>query len=112
MQKALRRGIVVLNIVTIMLIGMLRTVYMLGAFDVSIIPLILASFFVLREDFKFFSQKKMVLWSCFLTGLFLLMLSIEQVARVLVRMNHEPIHMVFKIIYLPVLLIGYYSQLF
>lgn len=108
MQKALRRGIVVLNIVTIMLIGMLRTVYMLGAFDVSIIPLILASFFVLREDFEFFNSKKMTLWSCFLTGLFLLMLSIEQVARVLVRMNHEPIHMVFKIIYLPVLLIAVY----
>ena len=111
MRKVLCRGIVIINIVTIILIGMLRTIYMLGAFDVSIIPLVLSSFVITRRDFLFFKQKRDFLWNLFLTVLFVCMLSIEQVIRVLVRMDNEPIHLIFKIIYIPVLFLAVYISI-
>lgn len=106
-SKLLYRIVFVLDLVAITMIGLVRTVYMLDAFAFSMIPMILCMLVILfSKSTRLFSNKGYIIVDVVLTGLFLLMLSVRDVVKVLARMNGELFDTVFKIIYLPVLMIS------
>lgn len=108
-MKNIRKYIIIfLNILLIILIGMIRDRYRLGAFSFSVIPLIGGIVFVCNNEVKLYETYKRNISVFFSSILFIAMLSIEQIIRMLRQMDNEPIHFVFKVCYLPVLFINVY----
>ncbi len=97
-----------LNIVLIFLIGLVRTKYMCAAFTFSIIPLVASCIMLKDQELHLCREKRISVWSFLLTGLFMFMLSAESAFRMLLTMDYEPIHLVFKILYFPLTMIAVY----
>ncbi|MBQ8970223.1 MAG: hypothetical protein IJ073_02770 [Lachnospiraceae bacterium] len=93
------------------LIGIIRTVYMLDAFAVSIVPIGMLMWLLLFEKLRFHLNKRLAVPAVCLSLLFIVMLSLEQVVRRLILMDNEWNHLLFKLLYLPVLFISVFFDI-
>ncbi len=94
-----------LGIAVICMIGIVRTAYVSDAFTFSIFP-IAGSIFILCEagGRRLIDYKKNLKFSVPLTFVFFVMLSAEEVIRALITMDNELFNLVFKVLFLPMLL--------
>lgn len=96
--------IIILNIVVITMVGLVRTAYAINAFTFSIVPMAFCVAIVLfARDYRPFRVKKYYLWDVLLSGLFIMMLSAEEILKMLLKMDDAIFNDIFKIVYLPVL---------
>ncbi len=105
MNKTFKSILFVLNIVLITVIGLTGTSYICDAITFSIAPVaICCLILVFAKDFRPFGDRKNIKWDICFTGLFMVMLSLEEVLKTMRMMHAEPITIVFKVLYFPVVL--------
>jgi len=93
-----------MNIVLISMIGLIRTDYISDAISFSIVPILISTAIILfSKDFVLFSDRKSIKWDVILAGLFIVMLSAEEVLKTMRSMDHEMLNTIFKVIYFPLL---------
>lgn len=111
-RKLLTTVLTVLSVVVIICIGLIRTRFMLDAFYVALIPIVgsTAVLLIYKEAVleNFFSNKLYVLVSFIGSVIFMVMLSIEEVARMIIKIDGEIQHLIFKVLFLPVLFLSIY----
>lgn len=101
----LRKLFIVLNIILISMIGLIRTSFIADAVTFSIVPIALCAIILLFcKDYSLFPDKKNIKYDIVFTVLFILMLSLEEVLKVMRSMDGEFFNAVFKLIYFPVLI--------
>ena len=97
--------------VTVVMIGLVRTAYVLDAFSFSIIPIAFSVWVIIMAgNYSLIINKKNVLITFALTVLFILMLSAEEILRMLMSMDGELFNVVFRLIYLPVLFFSVFTD--
>lgn len=102
--KVIKLVLIVLNTMLIVSTGLIKTQYLLDAFFVALIPVIGCSIILFRsldEQVKDLDKRDICI-AFILASVFMLMLSIEQVAKVLVHMDNEIQHLIFKVLFLPI----------
>ena len=93
------------------LIGIIRTVYKLDAFTVSLVPIGMFMGLLLFERLHFHFSRRLIIPTVILSMLFLVMLSMEQALRRLLQMDNEWNHLLFKVLYLPVLFVSVFFDI-
>lgn len=105
--KKVNLGIILLDIIVVTMIGLVRTAYILDAFSVSIIPIVSSSIILIfAKDYHPFAEKRNLFWTIFLSGLFIIMLSAEEVLKMFLSMDGEIFNMIFILLYPLTLLIS------
>ncbi len=87
------------------MIGLTGTSYICDAVTFSMAPVSLCCLvLVFAKDFKPFGDKKLIKWDIVFAGLFLLMLSLEEVLKTMRMMNSDPYNNIFRVLYFPVMI--------
>ncbi len=104
LMKCARKGLLVLNALLIICTMLIRTKYMLDAFYVALIPIVISSIIILRQnEVELRINKRYVVVAFVLSLIFIFMLSVEQVLKMIIQMDNELNHLIFKVLFLPVL---------
>ena len=102
---------ILLYLTECILIGIIRTVYKLDAFTVSLVPIGMFMGLLLFERLHFHFSRRLIIPTVILSMLFLVMLSMEQALRRLLQMDNEWNHLLFKVLYLPVLFVSVFFDI-
>lgn len=99
-NKFMTAAVIMLDIVCITMIGLVRTAYMLDAFSVSVIPIgASVLIFLFAKDYRPFGNRKDRIWVILLSIMFIVMLSLEEAVKMLLKMDGEPFNAVFRFVY-------------
>lgn len=111
--KCARKGLLVLNALLIICTMLIRTKYMLDAFYVALIPIVISSIIILRQnEVELRINKRYVVVAFVLSLIFIFMLSVEQVLKMIIQMDNELNHLIFKVLFLPVLFFNTFISIY
>lgn len=113
LMKCARKGLLVLNALLIICTMLIRTKYMLDAFYVALIPIVISSIIILRQnEVELRINKRYVVVAFVLSLIFIFMLSVEQVLKMIIQMDNELNHLIFKVLFLPVLFLNTFISIY
>lgn len=113
LMKCARKGLLVLNALLIICIMLIRTQYMLDSFYVALIPIVISSIIIWRQNkIELRINKRYLVVALVLTLIFILMLSVEQVLKMIIQMDNELNHLIFKFLFLPVLFLNTFISIY
>lgn len=113
LMKCARKGLLVLNALLIICTMLIRTKYMLDAFYVALIPIVISSIIILRQnEVELRINKRYVVVAFVLSLIFIFMLSVEQVLKMIIQMDNELNHLIFKVLFLPVLFFNTFISIY
>ena len=113
LMKCARKGLLVLNALLIICTMLIRTKYMLDAFYVALIPIVISSIIILRQnEVELRINKRYVVVAFVLSLIFIFMLSVEQVLKMIIQMDNELNHLIFKVLFLPVLFFNIFISIY
>ena len=102
-MKRARNGLVILNVILLISTILIRTQYMLNAFYVAMTPVVISTIIIWKQrEFELRINKKYLAFSFILSITFILMLSFEQAIKMILQMNNELNHLIFKVLFLPI----------
>lgn len=113
LMKCAKKGLLVLNALLIICTMLIRTKYMLDAFYVALIPIVISSIIILRQnEVELRINKRYVVVAFVLSLIFIFMLSVEQVLKMIIQMDNELNHLIFKVLFLPVLFFNTFISIY
>ena len=110
-NKCIEFILILLCLTECILIGIIRTVYMLDGFTVALFPIGMFMVLLFNDSFHIHVTRKILFPCIVLSILFFLMLSIEEVLRRFVVMDNAWNHFIFKVLFFPLLIISVYTDI-
>lgn len=112
-MKCTRKGLLIINAILIICTMLIRTKYMLDAFYVALIPIVISSIIIWRQnEIELRINKRYLVVALVLSLIFILMLSVEQVLKMIIQMDNELNHLIFKVLFLPVLFFNIFISIY
>lgn len=111
MTKKVRTTIIFLNLIMTILIGMNRDQYRLDALSFCVIPLVAAILFISYNKIRLFEDRRIVIFSILLSILFMIMVSTEQIIRLMLQMDNDLVCIMLKSLFFPIVYCSTYISI-
>ncbi len=106
-QTILKSSLAVINIVFISMTGLVEDAHKSDSIIFAIVPLLICSaVLIFAKGYIPFANRKNIMWDVLFAGLFIVMLSAEDVLKTMRHMDHGMFYLIFMFLFFPLLFIS------